>query len=85
MVRLTVKATQDGTTTVEIEGRIVSEWINVVETECQGLLAQGNEVVLDFTAVNFVETEGVRMIRRLITKGCRVVNCPPFIHQILFT
>ena len=85
MVRLTLKARHHGTTTVEIEGRIVSEWINVVETECQGLLAQGNNVVLDFSAVNFVGTDGVRMIRRLITNGCRIKNCPPFIQQILFT
>ena len=85
MVRLTVKATQNGTTTVEIEGRIVSEWINVVETECQELLAQGNSVVLDFSAVNFVGEDGVRMIRRLITQGCRIKNCPLFIQPILFT
>ncbi|WNM58037.1 STAS domain-containing protein [Candidatus Nitrospira allomarina] len=85
MVRLTVKATQNGTTTVEIEGRIVSEWINVVESECQGLLAQGNHVVLDFSAVNFVGEDGVRMIRRLIIKGCQIKNCPSFIQPILFT
>ena len=85
MIRLTVKATQDGTMTVEIEGRIVSEWINVVETECQGLLAQGNKVVLDCSAVSFVGEDGVRMIRRLITQGCGIKNCPSFIQQILFT
>lgn len=85
MVRLTLKATHPSTTTVEIEGRIVSDWIEVVETECQRLLAQGNNVVLDFSAVNFVGEDGVRMIRQLMTKGCRVVKCPPFIQQVLFT
>jgi anti-anti-sigma regulatory factor len=85
MVRLTLKAPHYGSTTVEIEGRIVSEWINVVETECQGLLAQGHKVVLDFSAVNFVGADGIRMIRRLITKGCRIQNCPSFIEQVLFT
>lgn len=68
-----------------IEGRIVSEWINVVETECQALLLRKQNVLLDLSGVNYVERKGVRMIRRLLCKGCRVVNCPPFIHQVLFT
>lgn len=68
-----------------IEGRIVSEWINVVETECQALVLKNQNVLLDFSGVNFVEGEGIRMIRRLLRKGCRVVNCPPFIHHVLFT
>lgn len=68
-----------------IEGRIVSEWISVVETECQGLLLKQQNVLLDFSGVNFVGADGVRMIRRLIAKGCRIKNCPSFIQQILFT
>lgn len=85
MVRITRKGTVAGTTTMAIEGRIVSEWIEVVETECHALLLKKQNVLLDFSGVNFVEGEGVRMIRRLLHKGCRVVNCPAFIHQVLFT
>lgn len=85
MVRITLNDTAPGTTTMAIEGRIVSEWINVVETECQRLLAQGNNVVLDFSAVNFVGEDGVSMIQRLIAEGCRIKNCPSFIQQIIFT
>ncbi len=85
MVRITLNDTAPGMTVVEIEGRIVSEWINVVETECQALLSEKQNVLLDFSGVNFVEEEGVRMIRRLLHKGCRVVNCPAFIQHVLFT
>jgi len=85
MVRITLNDTAQGTTTMAIEGRIVSEWINVVETECQALLLKKQNVLLDFSGVNFVEGEGVRMIQRLLHKGCRVVNCPAFIHHVLFT
>ena len=85
MVRITRKDPVAGTTTMAVEGRIVSEWIEVVETECQGLLSQGQHVLLDFSGVTFVEAEGVRMIRRLLHNGCGVVNGPPFIQQLLFT
>ncbi|MDR4495864.1 MAG: STAS domain-containing protein [Nitrospirales bacterium] len=85
MVRITLNDTAPGTITMAIEGRIVSEWIDVVETECQALLLTKQNVLLDFSDVNFVEGEGVRMIRRLLHKGCRVVNCPPFIYHVLFT
>ena len=70
---------------MKIEGRIVSDWIHVVESECQKLLAQGKTLSLDLSGVNFVGAEGVLMIRRLIDQGCALANCPLFIHHVLCT
>lgn len=85
MVRITLVNTTVGITTMKIEGRIVSDWISVVETECQNLLAQGKTISLDLSDVNFVGAEGVHMIRRLLDQGCVLASCPLFIHHILFT
>ena len=85
MVRITLVNTTVGTTTMKVEGRIVSDWISVVETESQNLLAQGKTIALDLSDVNFVGVEGVRMIRRLLDQGCVLARCPLFIHHVLFT
>lgn len=68
---------------MKVEGRIVSDWICVVEHECQKLLTQGKTLSLDLSGVNYVGAEGVLMIRRLIDQGCALANCPLFIHHVL--
>jgi len=85
MVRITLVNATERTTTMKIEGRIVSDWISVVETECQNLLAQGKTIFLDLSDVNFVGAEGVAMIRRLLDQGCVLAGCPLFIHHVLFS
>lgn len=83
MVRITLTNTTVGTTTMKIEGRIVADWIHVVESECQKLFGTGKTISLDLSGVNFVETEGVYMIRRLLEQGCVLSGCPLFIHHVL--
>ncbi len=70
---------------MKVEGRIVSDWIGVMETECQNLLEQGKTVSLDLSGVIFVGDEGVDLIRRLLDKGCVLSSCPLFIHHVVFT
>jgi len=83
MVRITLVETGAGKTTMKIEGRIVLDWIRVVETECHNLLTRGNLVSLDLSGVSFVGPEGVSMLRGLLDKGCVLSNCPLFIHHML--
>jgi len=83
MVRITLISTEPAKTIMKLEGRIVSEWIKVVESEGQNMLAQGQPISLDLSGVSFVAPEGVHMIRRLLRKGCALVNCPLFIQKVL--
>lgn len=85
MVRITLIEGEAGNTIMKIEGRLVSDWINVVEAEGHNLLAQGKTVLLDLSGVIFVEAAGASMLRGLIEKGCVLWNCPLFIHHVLFT
>lgn len=83
MVRITIKDAGTEKTTVKIEGRIVLDWIQVVESECHDLLSRGESVFLDLSGVIFVGSEGASMIRRLLDKGCVLANCPLFIQHVL--
>ena len=85
MIRITLMDTTEGPTTVKVEGRIVSDWVSVVETECQNLLTQGKTVSLDLSEVAFVGAEGIDMIRRMLDRGCVLSSCPLFIHHVLCT
>lgn len=83
MVRITLIPAEPAKTIMKLEGRIVSEWIKVVESEGQNMLAQGQTISLDLSGVSFVAPEGVNMIRGLLHKGCALVNCPLFIQKVL--
>ena len=70
-------------TTLSVEGRIVSEWVPVLEHECQQALRDTPRVQLDLAAVTFIDARGVQVLRRLVTEGVAVINCREFIDALL--
>jgi ABC-type transporter Mla MlaB component len=69
--------------TLSVEGRIVSEWVTVLEDECRQALRDTPRVQLDLAAVTFIDARGVEVLRRLVTEGVAVVNCREFIGALL--
>ena len=69
--------------TLSVQGRIVSEWVAVVEHECRQSARDTPRVQLDLTAVTFIDAHGIEVLRRLVTDGVAVVNCPEFINALL--
>ena len=71
-------------TTLLVEGRIVSEWVGVLERECRQLRREPRRRLrLDLTAVTFIDPRGVAALRRLADDGVAVVRVPDFIDALL--
>ena len=70
-------------TTLSVEGRIVSEWVAVLEQECGQALRETQRVQLDLAAVTFIDARGVKVLRRIATDGVVIVNCREFIDALL--
>ena len=71
-------------TTLHLEGRIVSNWVSVLEDECTRLLQErGRRLRLDLGAVLFVDDRGVLVLEWLATQGIELANVPPFIDTRL--
>ena len=71
-------------TTLHLEGRIVSNWVSVLEDECARLLRErGRRLRLDLRAVLFVDDRGVLVLEWLTTQGVELTNIPPFIETRL--
>jgi anti-anti-sigma regulatory factor len=70
-------------TTLSVEGRIVSEWVAVLEHECRQAATDTPRVQLDLAAVTFIDARGIEVLRRLVTDGVGVVNCREFIDALL--
>ena len=71
-------------TTLLVEGRIVSEWVGVLELECRQVrLEPRRQLRLDLTAVTFIDPPGVSALRRLEADGVAIVRVPDFIGALL--
>jgi anti-anti-sigma regulatory factor len=84
MLRIT-KVVESGTeTTLHLEGRIVSEWVGVLQEECWRVLQESSRRLrLDLGAVTFIDPRGLLALRWLTTEGVAVVNSPAFIDILL--
>jgi hypothetical protein len=84
MLRIT-EVVENGTeTTLHVEGRIVSEWVGVLQEECWRILHESSRRLrLDLGAVTFIDPRGVLAMRWLTTEGAVLVNSPAFIDALL--
>ena len=84
MLRIREVADSRTETTLLVEGRIVSEWVGVLERECrQFRLEPWRQLRLDLTAVTFIDPPGVSALRRLAADGVAIVRVPDFIDALL--
>ena len=85
MLRISRAAATPSLTTLRVEGRVVAEWVPVLERECWLALQENGHVRLDLSAVTFVDGLGVAVLRRLGATALEIINCPEFIGALLRT
>jgi anti-anti-sigma regulatory factor len=84
MLRITEVMESGTETTLHVEGRIVSEWVGVLQEECWQVLQQSSRRLrLDLGAVTFIDPRGLLALRWLTTEGVAFVNSPAFIDALL--
>ena len=85
MLRISRSAASPSLATLRVEGRVVTEWVPVLERECWLALQKNGHVRLDLSAVTFVDGRGVAALRRLGAKDLEIINCREFIGELLRT
>jgi len=85
VLRISRAAESPSLATLRVEGRVVAEWVLVLERECRLALQENGHVRLDLSAVTFVDGRGVAALRRLCAKDLEIINCPEFIGELLRT
>ena len=84
MLRITEVVDSGTETTLHVEGRIVSEWVGVLQEECWRVLQQSSRRLrLDLGAVTFIDPRGLLALRWLTTEGVALVNSPAFVDALL--
>ena len=84
MLRITEVVDRGTETTLYVEGRIVSEWVGLLQEECRRVLQESSRRLrLDLGAVTFIDPRGLLALRRLAAAGVALVNSPAFIDALL--
>ena len=68
---------------IKVEGRIVSDWITLLEQECHQNMDADRELILDLGNVSYVDENGRLLLRRLLNSAWKLSQCSSFIHQLL--
>jgi anti-anti-sigma regulatory factor len=83
VLRIT-KITENGSPVIlKLEGKILADWVNLLERECRSLIDQEKRVRLDFSGVSYMDLSGVEMMRQFPSGKVTIVNAPDFIADLL--
>jgi anti-anti-sigma regulatory factor len=83
VLRLTRTAESRNRIVLKAEGRIVAEWVSVLEDECRELATRDRRVVLDLADVSYLDGRAVKLIRTLTAGRVSIVNCSPLVEELL--
>jgi len=84
MLRISEVVDSGTETTLHVEGRIVSEWVGVLQEECWRVRHESSRRLrLDLGAVTFIDPRGLLALRWLTMEGVALVNSPAFIDALL--
>jgi anti-anti-sigma regulatory factor len=83
VLRITKVAEHPLRVTFKLEGRIVSEWVALLEHECLTALQEKLLVLLDFSKVTFISGQGVRMLNNIASQNLQIANCSALLEDLL--
>ena len=83
MLRIELHDREDGTTTLELAGRVVGPWVRELSRSCEQILAVGGTLSVDLSQVSFVDRNGLEVLQRLRARDVMLVNCSPFVAEQL--
>jgi anti-anti-sigma regulatory factor len=83
MLRITAVAESPMLVTLKLDGRLVSDWVALLEEECLMWLRDHRTVLLDVAEVTFIDRRGVKMLRRITSDRLRIINASAFITELI--
>jgi anti-anti-sigma regulatory factor len=85
MLRLDRRSEAADRYVLTVQGQIVRGWTQLLSEQCAAELARvpAPNLMLDLAQVRYADSEGRRLLRRLVGLGVRLVHCPPLLQAQL--
>jgi anti-anti-sigma regulatory factor len=83
MLKITKVIQSDREYTLQLDGSISGQWIELLRESAASVLAEGLELTIDLKNICFIDCEGLALIKSLMGQGVRQVNAPLFVAEQL--
>ena len=83
MLKITRVAQSNQEITLQLDGRVTGQWVDLLRESAESVLAQGLRLTLDLENICFIDCEGLALMKSLMGQGVRQVNAPLFVADQL--
>lgn len=83
MLKITKVATSNQEITLQLDGRVTGQWIELLRDSAEAVLEEEMRLSLDLKNICFIDCEGLAVIKSLMGRGVRQVNAPLFVAEQL--
>ena len=83
MLKITKVATSNQEITLQLDGRVTGQWIELLRESAESVLEERMRLTLDLENICFIDCEGLVLIKNLIGRRVRQVNAPLFVAEQL--
>jgi hypothetical protein len=82
MLRITRLASAAGPPCLRVEGRLVGDWVQVLESEVSRA-SEADPLSLDLSGVEFADPRALALLERMTERGIQFVSCSPLLQSLL--
>ena len=72
----------DNEVILHLEGEVTQPWTDELERMVTGLFSEGNRIVLEMSAVRFIDAHAVDILHKW-SQSVVLTNCTPFLKELL--
>jgi anti-anti-sigma regulatory factor len=83
VLRITSVADEPEGPCLKVEGRLVGEWVALLEGELLKAERQVSGLRLDLSLVDFANDAAMHVLRAAAARGVRVIACSPLLLRLL--
>lgn len=83
MLRIVEENATNSSMTLRLDGRLVSQWVELVRSTCEEAFHNDGRLILDLTGLSFADHEGVQLLQQLEQRQVTIINCSPFLREQL--
>jgi len=83
MLKITRVAGSNQEVTLQLDGRVSDQWIELLGETAESALGAGLQLILDLKNISFIDCEGLALIKSLMGRGVQQVNAPLFVAEQL--
>jgi anti-anti-sigma regulatory factor len=81
MLRISASKTAGGAVTLQLDGRLTGQWVELLKGTCEVRLKEDAHLIVDMQNVSFVDRDGFVLLKSLADRRVELLNILPFIAE----